>query len=74
MFRLLRRLFGYQRIELTMFQAAIAANIRATSNYQTLRGPAELDSVPLDRPLNPIAARRLFDQIVADLDARESGS
>ena len=43
MFRLLRRLFGYQRIELTMFQAAIAANIRDTSNYQTLRGPAELD-------------------------------
>lgn len=43
MLRLFRRLFGYQRIELTLFQAAIATNIRATSNYQTLRVPAELD-------------------------------
>lgn len=43
MFRLLRRLFGYQRNELNLFQAAIAANIRATTNYQTLRGPAGVD-------------------------------
>jgi len=50
MFRLLRRLLGYQRIELTMFQAAIAANIRATSNYQILRGPAELVSIGAPAP------------------------
>ncbi len=43
MFRLIRRFLGYQRIELTMLQAAIAANIRATSNHKTLSGPAELD-------------------------------
>ncbi len=43
MFKLLRLFFGYQRVELTVFQAAIAANIRATSNYKTLRGPADLD-------------------------------
>ena len=43
MFRIFLRLFGYRHAELTMFQAAIAANIKATSNYKTLRGPAGLD-------------------------------
>ena len=43
MFKILLRLFGYRNAELTMFQAAVAANIKATSNYKTLRGPAGLD-------------------------------
>lgn len=43
MFKLLGWLFGYQRIELTLFQAALAANIRATSYHHTLRGPAQPD-------------------------------
>ncbi len=32
MLKFLGRLFGYRRAELTMFQATIAANIKATSN------------------------------------------
>jgi hypothetical protein len=43
MFRILRSLLGYQRTELSLFQAAIAANIRATTNCQTLRAPVGLD-------------------------------
>lgn len=37
-------------------------------------GGAVFDSVPLDRPMNPIAARRLFDEVVAGFDATETGS
>lgn len=43
MIRLFLRVFGYRNTQLTMFQAAVAANIKATSNYKTLRGPAGLD-------------------------------
>jgi len=46
MFKFLRWLFGYRRVELTLFQAAIAANIRAASNQQTLKRPArDLDDL-----------------------------
>ena len=43
MFRFLRWFVGYQSTELTAFQAAVAANIRATTNYKTLRGPVGPD-------------------------------
>ncbi len=39
MLRILRRIFGRQRTELTLFQASIAANILVTSNCRTLSGP-----------------------------------
>ena len=43
MIKIFLRIFGYRNTQLTMFQAAIAANIKATSNYKTLRGPAGLN-------------------------------
>ena len=35
---------------------------------------ADLGSFPLDRPLNPITARRLFDEIVAGFEVKEAGA
>ncbi len=43
MLKFLRWLLGYQRTELTLFQESIAANIRTTSNYQTMSGPVLRD-------------------------------
>ena len=37
-------------------------------------GGTGLESIPLDRPLNPIVARRLFDETVAGFDVPEAGS
>lgn len=37
-------------------------------------GGAVPDSIPLDRPINPIAARGMFDEAIAGLDATEAGS
>lgn len=43
MFKILRWFFGRKVVELTPFQAAIAANIVATSNHRTLWGPIDSD-------------------------------
>ena len=43
MLKFLGRLFGYRRAELTVFQATIASNIKATSN------PGGLKLEPLGR-------------------------
>jgi UDP-N-acetylmuramyl pentapeptide phosphotransferase/UDP-N-acetylglucosamine-1-phosphate transferase len=37
-------------------------------------GGTILGSIPLDRPMNPIVARRLFDEAVVGFDATEAGS